>query len=227
MTAPFAKYQAAAWPYRFAWEAVVTNMHGGVPRNPDVVRSWLRAKAGWTDDQQIEAEVGRIFKLDPTLTDEDVTKEAAELLADRHVNGFCRDEHGLYLDGRCLKACIKEAASIARATNKLGKRWGETGKGVLSFVAEHIHVVDDRLHFGMGEHDALHTRFVRSRYGTGITVEEVVHEVKLAATVVSDHDFAEHDWAMIWLTAELQGLGSSRSQGCGRFQVTTWERLEK
>jgi CRISPR/Cas system CSM-associated protein Csm4 (group 5 of RAMP superfamily) len=30
---------------------------------------------------------------------------------------------------------------------------------------------------------------------------------------------------MIWLTAEQQGIGASRSQGFGRFEVTSWERL--
>ena len=137
-THPFAKYAADAWPYRFRWAARVTDLHGGTPRNPDVVRSWLAAKAGWTDEQQIDAEVAKIFALDPEAPDEQVAAEAAGNLADRRVNGFRRDEHGLYLEGRCLKACIKEGASIARATLKIGKRWGDTGKGVHAFVAEHV-----------------------------------------------------------------------------------------
>ena len=30
---------------------------------------------------------------------------------------------------------------------------------------------------------------------------------------------------MIWLTGEQQGIGASRSQGFGRYEVTGWERL--
>ena len=43
-------------------------------------------------------------------------------------------------------------------------------------------------------------------------------------TVVTDHDFTDKDWAMIWTTGELQGLGASRSQGYGTYTVTKWEK---
>lgn len=219
---PFAKYAADAWPYQFTWSAQVVNIHGGTPRNPDVVRAWLKAKAGWTDEHQIESEVAKIFAVDPTRTDEEVAIEATKELADKRVNAFRRDENGLYLEGRCLKACIKEGASVARATNKIGKRWGETGKGVHSFVAEHICVVEDRLYLGCDQADEIATSFVTSRYGTGIQVEEVINDAKITATIRTDFNFTEKDWAMIWLTAEEQGLGASRSQGHGRFTVTEW-----
>lgn len=224
-THPFAQYQADAWPYSFHLALDVPELHGGTPRDPDVLRNWLRAKAGWRDEQQIDAEVERIFVADPTMPDEQVTIDATKKLADRKVNGFRRDGNGLFLEGRCLKACVKEGASVARATGKLNARWGETNKGVAGFVAEHICVVEDRLYLGRDEHDDIATRFVTSRYGTGVCVEEVVHDVKLTATVRTDYDFAERDWAMIWLTAQEQGLGASRSQGYGRFTVTEWEAL--
>ena len=220
---PFAGYISQAWPYRFRVELVVSDLHGGVPRNPDVVRSWLIAKAGWTDELQIEAEIERIFRVDPDQTDEQVAEKAVARKADQHVNGFKRDEHGLYLEGRQLKAGLKEAASVARGANKLAKTWGETRKGVLGFVAEHIQVVEDRLYLGRDEHDELHTRFVSVYRGSGITVEEVCRDVKISATVTSDYKFTDQEWAMIWLTGEMQGIGASRSQGFGRYTVTVWQ----
>jgi hypothetical protein len=220
---PFAKFAAAAWPHQFHLALHVGELHGGTPRDPDVVRSWLKAKAGWSSEAEIEAEIGRIFAADPTLPDDQVAEGATAKLADRKVNGFRRDEHGLYLEGRCLKACIKEGASVARATNKLPARWGATSKGVLGFVAEHVCVVEDRLYLGREQPDDLATRFVPNRFGTGMTVEEVAFDVKLSATVRTDYAFSEKEWAMILLTAEEQGLGSSRSQGYGRFTVTAWQ----
>jgi hypothetical protein len=221
---PFAKYANKAWPHRYHVELVVVDAHGGTPRSPDVVRSWLRAKAGWTDEMQIEAEVARIFASDPTRSDAEVADEATKGAADRHVNGFKRDEQGLYLEGRHLKACVKESCSVCRAADKLPAKFGATSKGTLSFVAEHIMVIEDRLPLGRLEHDDVHTRFVKTWRGTGITVEEVVYDVKVSATVVSDYLFTDEQWAMIWLTAEQIGLGSSRSQGFGKFTVTDWSK---
>lgn len=222
---PFAQFVKDAWPYRFRVGLHIDNLHGGTPRNADVVRSWLRAKAGWTDEMQIEAEVQRIFTARPTASDAEVTTEAVADLADKHVNGFPRDEHGLYLPGRCLKSGIKEMGSVALASGAIKRRYGETNKGVLSFIAEHVMVVEDRLYLGRDEHDDLHTRFVVSRWGTGITVEEVCYDVKLTATVISDYDFTPREWAVMWLKGEQQGLGASRSQGFGRYTVTEWVPL--
>jgi hypothetical protein len=219
---PFAKFAATAWPHRFAVELEVADLHGGVPKNPDVVRSWLRAKAGYTSDLELEAEVSRIFAVDPTRSDSDVADEAVKPLADRHLNGFKRDDNGLYVEGRQVKAAIKEATSVARAAGKLTKTYGTTSKGVTAFVAEHVCVVEDRLYLGRQEPDQLHTRFVSTWRGSGITVEEVCHDVKLAFTVITDHPFSAQEWAMIWLTGEQQGLGASRSQGFGRYTITAW-----
>ncbi len=83
-------------------------------------------------------------------------------------------------------------------------------------------VLEDRLYLGRQEHDDLHTRFVKTWRGTGITVEEVCRDVKISATVVADHLFTEEQWAMVWLTGERQGLGASRSQGFGVYTVTEW-----
>ena len=121
--------------------------------------------------------------------------------------------------------------SIARASEKLPARYGATSKGVISFAAEHIMVPDDKLYIrDLGgaikkEHDELQTRFVPTWRGTGITVEEVCFDVRISATVKSDYDFSEKEWAMVWLTAEEQGIGASRSQGYGRFKVTEWTPL--
>jgi hypothetical protein len=219
----FEEYSALAWPYQFHVDLLVNELHGGTPRNPDVVRTWLRAKAGYTDEHEIQAELDRIFALEKLPASEKEAAEAAtKNVADRQVNGFKRDAVGLYMEGRHLKACIREAVSVARASDKLPAKYGTTSKGVISFAREHIFVAEDKLPLGRKEHDDMATRFVPTWRGTGITVEEVVYDAKISATVKTDYPFSEKEWAVIWLTAEEGGIGASRSQGYGRFTVTDW-----
>jgi hypothetical protein len=222
----FDAFSRRAWPYQFHIELLVHELHGGTPRNPDVVRSWLIAKAGYTDEREIEDEIDRIFAIGKASSEKELAEEATKGIRDRQVSGFKRDGRGLYLEGRHLKACIKEAVSVARAADKLPAKFGTTGKGVIGFAAEHIMVPEDKLYLGRTEHDELHTRFTKTRFGTGITVEEVCFEAKLGATVKSDYNFSQEEWAMIWLTAEAQGIGASRSQGFGTFVVTDWQEIE-
>lgn len=73
---------------------------------------------------------------------------------------------------------------------------------------------------------AISQRFVHTWRGSGIQMEEYVTDAKLAFTVTTDHDFSTEEWALLWLTGEQQGIGATRSQGYGRYEVTRWERLK-
>lgn len=223
---PFSSFEFEAWPYHWQVRLLVHDWHGGTPRNPDVVRSWLQAKAGVSDESAIQNELARIFVTEPGVTDEEAVAKAIAPITDRHLNGFRRDAQGLYGEGRHLKACIKEAVSICVASGKLPERFGKTKKGTKGFVAEHVCVADDKLYFGRQEHDEVQTRFVPNRFGTGITVEEVCFEVEITSTIFTDYDFTQREWAMIWLTAEQNGIGASRSQGFGTFSVLEWTKKE-
>jgi hypothetical protein len=220
MTSVFAKFQPGMYPYRFAGQLVVGCIAGGTPTDPNVAEGWIRTKLGSTDDllRQQVAE---------TMIERGITADeaAVEVNKNKHLNGFKRDDLGLYIEGRQLKAAIKEAASVAVAAGKLGARgWGKTNKGLLSYVAEHIFVVEEKLHLGVTEATGINQRFVHTFRGSGIQYEEYVTDAKLDFTVMSDHNFSEKEWAAIWTTGEQQGVGASRSQGYGRYEVTRWDR---
>jgi len=221
MTSAFATYTDRAWPHRYNATITVRNMAGGVPSDPRVAEGWLKTKLTDNRDDLIRDLVAQ------TMVERGVTADEATELVDinKHLNGFKRNEHGLYFEGRQLKAAIKEAASIARATEKLKSRWGSTNKGVLGFVAEHIMVVEDTLNLGVTEPSRILQSFPKNpRTGqTGIQYTEVIDEATFDFTVISDHKFADEEWAMLWLTGEQQGIGASRSQGFGRYEVTRWE----
>jgi hypothetical protein len=225
MSSVFAKYEEQHYPYRYTIGLHLPCIVGGTPTDPKVAEGWIKTFLADKDDLIRDAVI-------EVMATRDVSAEEATTIVSeaKHLSGFKRDEEGLYIEGRQLKACIKEAASVARAANKLKKEWGMTRKGVLGFTAEHIFVIEDRLHLGTSTPTGINQRFIHKydqgskRYISAIQYEEYVEDAKITATIESDHEFTDEEWAALWLTAERQGLGASRSQGFGRFTVTQWDR---
>jgi hypothetical protein len=221
MTSAFAHYIDTAWPYRFNGTITVRNLAGGTPTDPKVAEGWLRTKLTDNRDDLIRDMVTEVM-VERGVTADQAASEVDKL---KHLNGFKRNDNGLYIEGRQLKAAIKEAAGVARATDKLKPKWGTTNKGVLGFVAEHIMVVEDILQLGVDQPSRVLQSFPKNpRTGqTGIQYTEVIDEAAFDFTVIADHKFTDAEWAMLWLTGEQQGIGASRSQGFGRYEVTRWE----
>lgn len=217
----FDRYRQNAYPHRFAGSLHVGVIAGGTPTDPKVAEGWIKTKLGATSERIVQEMAAE------AMVERGVTADEAVALvnAQKNLNGFKRDEQGLYIEGRQLKAALKEAASVAVAAGKLGARgWGKTNKGLLSYLAEHVFVVEDRLHLGVADATGIAQRFVHTFRGTGIQYEEFVEDAKIDFTVISDHDFTEAEWAAIWLCGEQNGIGASRSQGYGRYEVTRWDR---
>lgn len=216
----FDKFRGEAYPHRFTGTLHVGTIAGGTPTDPKVAEAWLKTKLGLDSDRLIQEQVAE------TMVERGITADEAVPLvnAQKNLNGFKRDERGLYIEGRQLKAALKEACSVAVAAGKLtGRGWGKTNKGLLNYLAEHVFVVEDRLHLGVSEATGVAQRFVHTFRGTGIQYEEYVDDAKIDFTVMADHDFTAKEWATIWLCGEQQGIGASRSQGFGRYTVTRWE----
>jgi len=220
MTSAFATYTTTAWPHRYNATITAHNLAGGVPSDPNVAKGWLGTKLADKDDliRDLVAQ---------TMVERGITADEAAEQVDKlkHLNGFKRNEHGLYIEGRQLKAAIKEAAGVARAAEKLKMKWGATNKGVLGFVAEHIMVVEDVLQLDVTEPSRILQSFPKNpRTGqTGIQYTEIIDKTSFDFTIIADHKFTDQEWAMLWLTGEQQGIGASRSQGFGRYEVTRWE----
>lgn len=219
----FAKYQPQAWPITFRGVLTARTICGGTPSDPNVAEGFIRSKLDTTDNLIMRA-VAEMMAERGISADE----AATEVDRLRHLNGFKRDpERGgeLYIEGRQLKAAIKEAACVAAATGKVPLRtWGQTKKGLVKFIAEHVQVVEDCLYLGVKEPSGVNQRFVQTYHGSAIQYEEYVTEARIEFTVITDYEFTREQWAMIWLTGEQQGIGATRSQGFGRYVVTRWER---
>lgn len=219
----FARFQAKAWPFRYNGSLIVGTIAGGTPTDPKVAEGWLRTKLAPKDDllREMVAEV---------MAERQVQADEAAKIVDekKHLNGFKRDGNGLYIEGRQLKAALKEAASVAANAGRLtSKGWGDPDnanykKGLKAWFPEHVFVVEDRLYLGVTEASGVAQRFVHTSRGTGIQYEEYVTDAKITFTVETDHEFTDEQWAHIWLTGERQGIGASRSQGFGKYTVTSW-----
>jgi hypothetical protein len=230
---PFEDLREKAWPYRYNVHLRVGTLAGGVPSDPNVAEGWLRTKLGDSDEQIRELVATTMAERGMSL--EEATAEVNRL---KHLNGFKREEsQGLYIEGRQIKAMLKEACSIAVASGKMAQRgWGKTNKGLLSFVAEHVFVPDERVFIHLEDESGnlvnakeatgVNQKFVHTYRGAGIQYEEYVEGAHLQFVVMADYQFTREDWGMMWLTAEQEGLGASRSQGYGRFKILGWDLLD-
>jgi hypothetical protein len=222
---PFAKYEDEAWPHRNRCTLHLYSIAGGVPSDPAVAEAWIRSKVQAPEEQlkrmAAEAVAAR------GITEEQAIEELNRL---KHLNGFKRDSNGLYIEGRQVKAALKEGASVAAAAGKLAlQKWGKTNKFIMGFVAEHIHVPDEIIYLGRDEPDEIVQSFPENkRIGQrGIQLTEVCRNVDVTFTVISDWEFSDREWAMIWLTGAEQGLGACRSQGFGRYSHEIgWEPVK-
>lgn len=213
----FAKYIPQAYPYNFKAQLTVSRLAGGIPTDPKVAEGWLKTKLAPKDEILREA-------VAETMIERGVGVEeaTAEVVATKNLNGFKRTEAGvLYIEGRQVKAMIKESANVRWA----GNRWGPTRKGTLSFFAEHVFVQDDIIELGVTAPSGINQRFVHTRFGSGIQYEEYIEDAVVEFVVATDYKFDKEEWGLLFLTAEQNGLGASRSQGFGRFTVTDWKEL--
>lgn len=232
----FAEWRSRSYPFTFKGELFVNVLVGGVPSDPDIAKGWIESKVKDSNDQRIQDLIAQ------TMVDRNVTQtEAVKIVNNlKNLNGFkklrCPDcpltgpncttgKHELFIEGRQLKAALKEAVSVAVAAGKLEMtKWGSTRKWLTNYFPEHVFVLEDRLMLGVYEPTEILQNFVHTHKGSSIQYQECVHSVSIGFTVITDHDFTDKDWAMIWTTGEMNGLGASRSQGYGTYQVTRWDK---
>lgn len=194
---------------------------GGVPKNKDLIRSWVESTTKYKDEKSAE-----------------LTEAAMEAMlddvAEKSWNGFFRDaERGLFLEARQVKAMFKECASLLRITvTKQGS------KQILQHGFE-VKALDGgaRIYLGKAEPDgfdeqAIHvstaqgprTAIKRVDYVEGI---EITFQVWVLNTAPAEkRHVGKDDLERMLGLAQENGLGADRSQGRGKFDVTVFEKLD-
>ena len=189
-------------------------------------------------DEESEEILDEIEDISAEDLEKAATAKAAKDLAG--LNIFKRTEQGvLYIEGRQLKAALKEAVAVAANAGKITtKGWGNPDnasykKGIKQWFPEHVFVTNDILCLyrqdgtPVTDPDETLQKFVHTHRGDAISYEECVYNASIRFKVKTDVDLTPKQWAMVWLTGQDQGLGASRSQGFGVYEMTHWQPLDK
>lgn len=192
---------------------------GGVPRNKELIRSWVEASTGFKDE-----------------TSEKLTQENADLIvnevAEKTWVGFHEDAKGIMIQARNVKACLKQSASLLQITVKK--------RGSKQILAEGMEVKamdgGDRIYLGKKAPDGtdespIHvmtaqgprTALRRMDYVTDVTVDFQIWVLKTAPQ--ENRHIGVEDLERILCHAQENGLGASRSQGEGKFDVIKFEKV--
>lgn len=237
MTAPtlddFARLKAKVYSHRYRITLLVDNLHGGIPSDPKVTEGWIRTMMRGSAESLIGQTIQEALEargLTPlTATAADEAEVVAEVAAQKNLNGFGRDTvtGELYIEGRQVKAMLKEAVSIGIASGELagGQSWGKTKKGLKAFMVEHLFVEDDHIGLGVTEPTGIDQRFVHTFRGNAIQMEEYVENAKVSFTLASDWEWPTMFLPTVLIIGGKNGLGAARSQGYGRFEVVGFDIL--
>ncbi len=194
---------------------------GGIPKNKDLIRSWVEAGTKHKDEKSEElTEAAMAAMLDD--------------VAEKSWNGFFRDsEKGLFIESRQVKAMFKECASLLRiTTQKIGsKQILQHGFEIKAHDGGQRIYLDKREPDGFDE-QAIHvttaqgprSAIKRVDYVAGI---DIVFQVWVLTTSAQEkRHVGEAEIVKMLTLAQENGLGSDRSQGRGKFDVVGFERVE-
>lgn len=210
---------------------------GGQPKDPQMIEGWLRANMGLKNSDEMflrmrqhMIEVG-IEGAAEAATHEELIGLGVALGTDMKTQVFKRDPLGNpYIESRQVKAAIKECVNILWGS----ERWGATRKGVKGYTAERVFVKPDMILVGAPEDVTVmpmvgHVSGPQGERSTLGMFEYVVqpsvefHILQLVgqAKVNSDEPALTQDqWCRLFAHMELNGLGATRSQGYGQFEVS-------
>jgi hypothetical protein len=237
----------------YAGELHIFTLVGGIPKDPETIRKFIKAKLDVGDYElnRITAETIADMGLpDPSeLSSEQLNSVIDSVMADKFKgNSFKRIDGQLVWETRCLFAAIKEAMNVLYPGNSKWPGQPEakiSRKGFEGFAKERIVVKGEgrgRQYMYLGkEGPDVENRILtpdvegeeRIKHITGpqgprsvITVVDVVEEVDVKFEVEVLEDFvAEETWGKIWRYVENTGVGADRARNDGRCELVRWEKI--
>lgn len=217
------------------YEARVTvdRLVGGVPANEKMMKGWLDARAEKMDRLKVPAGMASAgVEAVPTTFVEVVAdqNEMREELDPMETHGvvFYRDKQGRpCLEGRCVKAALREAANILGSTVKR--------QGILEIVNlksklnERVFVRPKAIPFTAEIQSAERPISAMTPQGkrTSIKVYEYAEDVSLVipVSVLNDKIVTEEILRALLEYMCVGGMGSDRSQGNGTFTLESFKQI--
>jgi hypothetical protein len=209
---------------RYCVKLRLEDIVGGTPKSPDLIQGWIDATNKKKSDEQRAALV--------TATIEELDETSNEVV-DKSAIGFKSDDKGLYIEGRCAKAMLKEVANIIRNIAP-GKTKGKHVKGVTALkskIADQSFIEERRIYLGREKPDEIeekpiHVKTPRGKR-TALKRIEICRDCEIAFHVLlrNGSEATEQTLLAILDYAQKSGLGADRSQGRGQFEVLSVEKV--
>ncbi len=196
-------------------------LNGGMPRNKELIRAWVESTTGFKDEA-----TEKLIQADADLV--------VNAVAEKMWIGFPEDAaKGIFIECRQVKAMLKQSASLLGITKKkLGS------KQVLAEGME-VKALDggSRIYLGKMGPDGTEEKAIHVMTAQGprtalkktdfINSPELVFELWVLKTATAEkRHVGEDEVTSILQHAQENGLGASRSQGHGKFDVVAFKKLE-
>jgi hypothetical protein len=219
----FEKHKKSGWnPFdTYTVKIKLRDIVGGLPMDPKLVEKWVNATNKTKSAEEREALKNADLALLPEATEEKKEQQGI---------GFARKDGQLVIEGRQVKAMLKEAANIIK--NNVP---GEPITQLKSKVADQVFVVEEFITLGRTEPDAVEQKPIHVMTAQGprnsIKVYEICRGVNVEFTVKRHNQKGKQAVLEKVLLAILDygqsiGLGADRSQGHGLFEVLSVEKDE-
>jgi hypothetical protein len=201
---------------------------GGTPKNPDLLQSWIAATTEHNDDATSEqVKAAREALLEPT--------------EEKSWIGFPGDSRGLFLWARQVKALFKECATLLRVTEqKRGSK--QIFQHAFEVKSKLTGAPADRLYITNGDgkpvskptafaEGPIHVSTAQGPRTALKRVDYIVHaglafEVWVLKTEPGEkRHVGEAEIVKMLTFGQENGIGADRSQGHGKFDVVSFERV--
>lgn len=204
-------------------------IYGGVPRDKEVIAAWVKARTGF-DDEQTKLQIAEAEALT-----EAAVGELIEETAEKMWTGFpVEPGKGLFIFTRQVKAMLRESMTMLGITKKKigSKQILQHGIEVKGF--EH----DSRLYLGVSEASGTEEGPIHVMTAKGprtalkrqdyVETPTLSFQLWVLTTAAAEKRHIGQDEVVQMLTfAQENGLGASRSQGHGKFNVIEFEQTKK
>lgn len=188
----------------------------GIPKNPDLLETYLQVKGHGPESA------------DP-LDAGELAEEIAEPSTDKWSVGFKGDKDGIYYEGRCVKAHLKDCANVLQKTLEI--------KALKSKLADRVTVQPERIRLlrngatiekADGNYQLPIT--VMTRQGPRTSIKQVDYvdspEMRFTLVVLADKVITEDTLRAIFeYGGTIKGMGQDRGLSMGRFHLVELKEI--